>query len=94
MNFAINHPVNLIAVVGLILDFWGVLLLFKYGLPSKQQSTIQLLVANDVDNVDEVEKENKRIEKMAYRGLGLIAAGFVLQLLSVIFHLSLDVFGK
>jgi hypothetical protein len=66
---------------GLISDIFGVLLLFKYGLPSKIEDEVDHLTA---PNVPEEEKQkrkrkNKEIIIGAYVGLTLILIGFALQ---------------
>ena len=71
---------NIINSVGLLFDILGVILLFKYGLPSKVHTPPAIALEQDL--TDEEEKENNRTGRLAYSGLILLTLGFVLQLTS------------
>jgi hypothetical protein len=65
--------------VGLILDIIGVLLLFKYGLPSKVSSApIRVLEESTMEEQQRIIK-NRKIRFRANFGLSLIIFGFILQ---------------
>jgi hypothetical protein len=75
---------------GLLLDIVGVVLLFKYGLPEeiRRSGSVSLSVGKD-------EKEAKRAKLYVRRGrlgLGLLIAGFFLQLVSNWVGRALDAF--
>jgi hypothetical protein len=66
---------------GLILDFAGVLLLFKYGLPSKILSENGPMIAAGAhgEQLLRIQKKNRKVRTGAKLGLLLISLGFVLQ---------------
>jgi hypothetical protein len=68
---------------GLMSDILGVLLLFKFGLPSKFVVVTNNLVWGDVDNKSEesraANRKNKKISFWAHVGLSLLILGFLLQ---------------
>lgn len=73
-----------ITQAGLLLDIAGVLLLFKYGLPSKvidnPEDGGNIVYGNDdKELIEKIEKENKKIRFRAYLGLTFILIGFILQ---------------
>ncbi len=72
---------NLISSIGLILDMIGVLLLFKYGLPSKISEGEGLTIDESEEAETKRNKINANIKWRAYIGLALILMGFVLQLI-------------
>ena len=65
---------------GLLLDILGVLILFKFGLPSKVHTPSKLLLEGDI--TEKQKNDNKKTEKWAYSGLLLLIIGFALQLAS------------
>lgn len=68
----------LINLIGLILDILGVLVLFKYGLPS--EVTKDGHVGYTASQSDPIERAKwYKYNRMAKVGLGLLIAGFVLQ---------------
>ncbi len=72
-----------IAQIGLILDMFGVLLLFRYGLPSKYKEDSEGIVLGETDIEKRIrEKNNFKIKAFAYLGLSLIFLGFLFQFLS------------
>lgn len=78
---------NLISTIGLLFDIIGVLLLFKFGLPSKIIDSNQIL-SIQIRTKDEQEAEEKRVNRhnkkvtfWAYCGLSLILLGFIFQLI-------------
>ncbi len=74
---------NYWSVIGLVADIFGVLILFRYGLPSRMNTVDRL--ASEKDLTDKQKKENKHIHLMAFIGLFLLLIGFAFQLLGVIF---------
>ncbi len=73
---------NLISSIGLIADIIGVLLLFKYGLPSMlKENGGGLLLEEDAAEEKIRINTNDKIKRRAYFGLTLILIGFLLQLI-------------
>jgi len=68
---------NIINSIGLGLDIIGVLILFKYGLPSKMHMPPKLLLENDLAKKEK--QENKNIKRWAHAGLIILLIGFILQ---------------
>jgi hypothetical protein len=67
--------------IGLALDIAGVLVLFKYGLPSKvREGGVQHLLLEGTDN--EQALLFTRYQRFARCGLGLLVLGFALQIIS------------
>ncbi len=66
---------------GLLLDLIGVLLLFKFGLPSELQDENGpgLAIGADKNEIEKIRKHNKKIKIGAYAGLAIIFVGFALQ---------------
>lgn len=78
---------NLIGSLGLVLDIFGAILLFKYGLPSEIQDEVNYPVLSagkpyPVGNVEKVKKENKKIRFRSALGIILLIFGFILQLIN------------
>jgi hypothetical protein len=73
---------------GLIFDLVCVLLLFKFGLPSKIEDTGINLLAGHVEGDEEkkIMKKNKKVRNGANFGLLLVFIGFVLQFLNYFFQ--------
>ena len=72
---------HIISSIGLSIDIIGVLILFKYGLPSGI-SEGEYFVDGEPESEKEVrEKRNKFIKRMAYCGLSCLLIGFILQLI-------------
>jgi len=71
---------NIINSIGLGFDIIGVLILFKYGLPSKIHTPPKFLLEQDL-TVEEIE-ENEKIVRWAHSGLILLILGFIFQLIS------------
>lgn len=71
---------NIINSIGLGFDIIGVLILFKYGLPSKIHTPPKLLLESGL-TAEEI-KENKKIWCWAYSGLFSLILGFIFQLIS------------
>jgi hypothetical protein len=72
---------QIINVIGLVLDIIGILMLFKYGLPSDLNKKGSIfMVLEQVDN-NEI-KKYKKYERLSYLALSLIIIGFILQALS------------
>lgn len=73
---------NFVSSIGLIADIVGVLLLFKYGLPSRILNHGGSLLLEESDDEESARNRyNKNVERWAYIGLVLILVGFVLQLI-------------
>lgn len=68
---------------GLISDIIGVLLLFRFGLPSKIESENGpgWATGAESDELTKIKNRNLRIKIGAYAGLFFILLGFVLQFL-------------
>jgi hypothetical protein len=66
---------------GLVSDIIGVILLFKYGFPSKIKSPLGVRIVGEISDEESkrVNKSNRRVKFWGYTGLGLIIIGFVLQ---------------
>jgi len=75
------EKINLFSTIGLILDIIGVLMLFKYGLPSKVSEGTGRITEESKINEDIRNKKNKHIVIMAYLGLTFILIGFIFQLM-------------
>jgi hypothetical protein len=74
---------QIINVIGLTFDIIGVLMLFKYGLPSDLNKNGHIsMVLEQVDN-DEIHKY-KKYERLSYVALVSIIIGFILQGLSTL----------
>jgi hypothetical protein len=88
MNIVCNHPINFFSALGLLLDFIGVLILFKYGLPSKIKTLDNCLDAGDLTDAEkeQILLMNRKITIWAKWGLGMIILGFALQFAGVIFR--------
>ncbi len=73
---------NLVSSIGLVFDIIGVLILFKYGLPSKIQNHKGSIIREEGKEEEKArKKENKKIKQWANLGLILILIGFLLQLI-------------
>jgi hypothetical protein len=73
--------------IGLVLDIFGVVLLFLYGLPPQISRTGTTYVTTE--EIDEEEK--KQAKKYVFRSwvaLGLLVTGFLLQLIGNIFPIQ------
>jgi hypothetical protein len=75
------EKINWFSTIGLILDIIGVLMLFKYGLPSKISDGDTLGIEESKEEEELRNNKNKYIIKMAYFGLSFILIGFVFQLI-------------
>lgn len=74
---------------GLILDIVGVLILFKYGLPSKVKEHGGGLLLEENSEEEKLRiSDNNKITRRAYLGLTLLLIGFFLQLIGTL--LSVD----
>ncbi len=74
--------------IGLIFDIIGVLILFKFGLPSDfdPNKGVSFLVINSPEDGDPyVLKKNRKIKIIAYGGLVLIILGFLLQFIGTLY---------
>jgi hypothetical protein len=82
---------NWFNIIGLILDIVGVLLLFKYGLPSKIEDAEGGFVLTSEGKPKEIReriiKKNKRIYFWSHFGLFLLIIGFILQVISAVFNI-------
>lgn len=70
--------------IGLILDILGVIILFKYGMPSeyiKLEDLSSGLIIDDADDaeIEKIKKKNKLIFIMSRIGLVFLILGFILQ---------------
>ena len=66
---------------GQFLDIVGVLLLFKYGLPSEVKAEEGSVLSDYIpeDERTKVRLHNSKVRKRAYIGLGFVLLGFILQ---------------
>jgi len=73
-------------IIGLLLDIFGVVILFLFGLPPSinKKGHINLILEQADDN--EIAKAS-RYEKFSYFGLTLILLGFLFQLFSNLIQL-------
>lgn len=65
--------------IGLILDIVGVIILFRYGLPSVETKNLHLLVTRHPD--EKQKRQNRIAERMAKTGLYSLIAGFIFQII-------------
>ncbi len=76
------------SLLGLIFDIIGVLMLFKYGLPSKlKEHSGGLLLEENPKQEKQRIAENSKITKWAYSGLTLLIIGFLFQIIGTIMTL-------
>jgi hypothetical protein len=68
--------------IGLIFDILGVIMLFRYGLPSRVIDAPHLILMKGLSN-EEI-AVNSKIRKWAYTGLIFLIIGFVGQIAGVI----------
>jgi hypothetical protein len=66
---------------GLVLDIGGAYLLFRFGLPAEISRSGAVHLVAEQANAAEIAL-GKRYDRWGHTGLGLLIAGFVLQLLS------------
>jgi len=71
---------NIINSIGLGLNIIGVIVLFKYGLPSKMHMPPKFLL--EIGLTKEEKQENENIKCWAHIGLFLLLIGSILQLSS------------
>lgn len=78
-----------INIIGLCFDIVGVIMLFKYGLPSKVQENADSLSLEESSQKEYNRKgSNKRIICLSYTGIIMLIVGFVIQLLANIIYIS------
>ena len=70
---------NVFSSIGLIIDIFGVILLFMYGLPSKVSEGDYFLDGETAEMESKRLKHNKRVKFMAHIGLICLIIGFVFQ---------------
>jgi hypothetical protein len=75
---------RIFSIIGLILDIIGVLMLFRYGLPSEIEIGDIIIANESTDSELKRGNKNRRIKKLAYIGLSFILLGFIFQLLGAI----------
>lgn len=74
---------NWLTVVGLVLDIIGVIMVFKYGLPSRVKEEGSAFGGTETSDQEFKRKAyNRSIEIRAQVGLGFLLLGFVFQLLA------------
>ncbi|MCY3547049.1 MAG: hypothetical protein OXH49_09215 [Gemmatimonadetes bacterium] len=73
-----SRSAELFSTVGLILDIFGVVLLFRFGLPPdvSRDGTVRLVLGAD----EREARKGKRYERLSWAALGLIITGFTLQI--------------
>ena len=73
-----SRSAELFNTVGLILDIFGVVLLFRFGLPPdvSRDGTVRLALGTD----EREARKGKLYERLSWTALGLIVTGFVLQI--------------
>jgi hypothetical protein len=74
---------QIINVIGLTFDIIGVLMLFKYGLPSNLDKNGHISIVLEQVDDDEIHKY-KKYEQLSYLALVSIIIGFILQGLSTL----------
>jgi hypothetical protein len=74
---------NWLTVIGLVLDIIGVIMVFKYGLPSRVKEKGSAFGGTETSDQELKRKAyNRSIEIRAQVGLGLLLLGFVFQLIA------------
>jgi len=82
MVFGLTIPLSkLVNSIGLILDILGALLIFRFGLPEKISRTGSSALLLEGTDEAEIEKA-KCFDRITRLGIGLLIAGFALQLIS------------
>lgn len=64
---------------GLALDIVGVLLLYRYGLPSRYPKRTRLVLHDEPDELGQ-----RRFKRLSGVGIGMLVTGFALQLLGTV----------
>jgi hypothetical protein len=72
---------NILNSIGLILDIVGVLMLFKYGLPTDLNPKGYVYMAYEETDYKGIEKY-KYYKKMSYLALTIVLIGFIVQIFS------------
>lgn len=69
-------------VIGLLFDIAGALLLFAYGLPSKQKPEHGEFLIDGIDEEElaTIRKHNRKVSVLAHTGVILLILGFFLQM--------------
>jgi hypothetical protein len=83
----VSSQINIISVIGLIIDIIGVLILFKHGLPIEKDFAQTAFNKLGLDRdlwLESVQHrwQQKDEKKWAIRGLKFVLAGFVLQMVA------------
>lgn len=83
------------AIIGLLLDLFGGLMLWEYGLPSKiERLEVNMILEQDNPEAKQIQENNQHIIKRAKIGLSMVIAGFALQLTGVIISYFRDMMPK
>lgn len=72
--------------IGLVLDIVGVILIFRFGLPTPTATADVLNVQFGPKEDDELDQKRRRYDTISKVGLLLIALGFVLQFVGSMIH--------
>lgn len=72
---------KLLNSAGLVLDIFGAVLLFKYGLPAEISRTGAVYIIAEQNDEAELTKA-RTYDRLGHLGLALLIGGFVLQLAS------------
>lgn len=74
----VSRLAELFNTVGLVLDIFGVVLLFRFGLPPdvSRDGAVRLVLGAD----EREAWKAKRYERLSWAALGLIVTGFALQI--------------
>ena len=75
-----SRSAELFNTVGLILDIFGVVLLFRFGLPPdvSRDGTVEFVLGTD----EREARRAKRYARTSWTALGLIVTGFLLQIVA------------
>ena len=73
-----------LAGIGLVLGFAGAVLMFRFGVPSYPQKSRAGSGSILLESTDEAEKQTvRRADLIGKTGVGLLATGFLLQLIAL-----------
>ena len=70
--------------IGLLCDIAGVILLFRFGLPSRVPRIGRLVLETSKEEDAAIEAGQRRFERMARLALALLVSGFALQLVGAL----------
>jgi len=76
---------DIIGIIGLSLSFVGAIIIFKFGLPPRVSESGSIYLTAEQSDKDEINK-GKKYRIISRIGLGLLAAGFLLQLIEKLLY--------